>query len=458
MLSITAGWILAVVTIAVVWLERVIRKGPAAALGPAIVLSFLFPVWLKFDIAGMPFGVSTSVACIAMLGYVVHPKGKILSPLTLLDVCVAMMVTVHVLADSMASGFEAVLPIRAYGEWALPYVAGRFAIQDRSDVRAIAKWVPVVLLVLGFFGCIEAVTKINPFEVIFGERPLEGFPRTAQRLGLKRAYGTVLHPVFYGMLIFGLMPWLTVFCTRDSSVKTRWTVVVAAIVAAAGITATVSRSPWLAMIAATAVLLAVLYRWLRWPVGLAAISAVASVVLFPNQTADVLSAWTGGGDRRSIVEIDGEAVEYSSSRNRLLILPAYGEALRYARMTGYGTDATSTFPPRIPYLQSEKLSVERLKNVDNAYVLIALRFGWLGMVALSLLLLTGAGTAFRLFRDRPDQPLTAALGSMLVVLIPTLLMTWMSYDFGFMVLWTLGILAGLSSAQIRSRLERRSVT
>ncbi len=76
---------------------------------------------------------------------------------------------------------------------------------------------------------------------------------------------------------------------------------------------------------------------------------------------------------------------------------------------------------------------------------------------LSLLLLTGAGTAFRLFRDRPDQPLTAALGSMLVVLVPTLLMTGMSYDFGFMIFWTPGILAGLSSAQIRSRLERRSV-
>ena len=458
MLSSHAGWILAVAAIAVVWLERVIRKGPAAALGPAMVLSFVFPVWLRFDIAGMPFGVRTSVACIAMLGYAVHPKGKILSPLTLLDVCVAMMVTVHVLADSMASGFDAVLPFRAYGEWALPYVAGRFAIHGRGDTRALAKWVPAVLLVLGFFGCIEAVTKINPFEVIFGERPLEGFPRTAQRLGLKRAYGTVLHPVFYGMLIVGLMPWLTVFCTSDSSVRTRWTAAAAAIVAAAGVTATVSRSSWLAMIAATAVLLAVWYRWLRWPVALTTISAVACVILIPNQTADALSAWTGGGDRRSIVEINGEAVEYSSSRNRLLILPAYGEALRYARMTGYGTEATSTFPPRIPYLQSEKLSVDRLKNVDNAYVLIALRFGWLGMVALSLLLLTGAGTAFHLYRDRPDQHLTAALGSMLVVLIPTLLMTWMSYDFGFMILWTLGILAGLSSAQIRSRMERGRVT
>jgi hypothetical protein len=457
MFSNAAGWALAVSAVTAIWLVVLLRKGPVTALGIAVVLSFAFPVWLKFEIVGLPFGVRTTVAAVAMIGYAVHPSGKIISPLTLLDLCVAMMVVVHVLADSMATGLTTALPLRAYGEWALPYIAGRFAIRDCTDLPVIARAVLGVLVLLGLMSCVEAVTRINPFELIFGERPLEGFPRTVSRLGLKRSYGTVLHPIFYGMLIFGLMPWLTAFFTSHSARALRVAAAIAVLVSAAGVTATVSRIPFFAMSASTAVLLAVWYRWLRWPVALTASVAVACIILAPEQTVDKLSRWTGGGDRASVVDIDGKAANYSSSRNRLLIVRAYGDALRFARMTGYGTEATSTFPPRIPYLQSETLSVERLRNVDNAFVLIALRFGWLGMSVLLLMLIAGVGTAFRLYSDRPDQNLIAGLGCMLAILIPTLLLTWMSYDFGLMILWTLGILAGLSSAQIQSRLQHRRV-
>ena len=54
MLGNVEGWVFAVVLIAFVWLYLLIRKGPVAALGAAIVLSFAFPVWIKIDIGGLP--------------------------------------------------------------------------------------------------------------------------------------------------------------------------------------------------------------------------------------------------------------------------------------------------------------------------------------------------------------------------------------------------------------------
>ena len=70
-----------------------------------------------------------------MLGYVFHPKARILSPLTLLDCCIAMMWICHVTSDSFATGLTFALPLSAYGEWALPYVAGRFAIRDKESLK-----------------------------------------------------------------------------------------------------------------------------------------------------------------------------------------------------------------------------------------------------------------------------------------------------------------------------------
>lgn len=451
MLTGTPGWLLCVVAITIVWIVLYVRRGPAESLAAAMVLSFLCPVWVKLTIAGIPLTVQTTIAIIALLGYTVHPRGQIWTPLTMLDVCIGLMCVVHALSDGLVDGVSVVLPIRVYGEWVLPYVAGRYAIADRTSPDEIARWVPAVLIVLGVASVVEAVTRVNPFELVFGERPLEGFPRTASRLGYKRAYGTVLHPIFYGMLMLILLPWLSVLMTRERTARERSLSIIALVVTAAGITGTVSRIPWLGMLAGSAILMAFCYRWLRWPVALSAAGSILCLVLLPNETADALSRWTGGGDTKSPVAIDGKLVEYTSTRSRLLIVPAYRDALRTARVTGYGTALTTGFPPRIPYLQTDTNSAQRLKNVDNAYVLLTLRFGWLGLAALTALLATGLGTAISLYRDRPDQKILASLTALLMVVLPALTMTWMSYDFGFELLWTLGVLSGLSSARLGAR-------
>ena len=140
--------------------------------------------------------------------------------------------------------------------------------------------------------------------------------------------------------------------------------------------------------------------------------------------------------------MDGQAAEYSSAKSRLLIFSAYGDALRHAGLTGYGSKKTTGFPPNIPYLQNTRHTVDRLRNVDNAYVLFTLRFGYLGMFGFVLLLLAAITTAAKLSRNTELKNLFAAICGSLAGLAAVLLSVWFCYDFGFAVLWTMGILSG----------------
>jgi hypothetical protein len=86
-----------------------------------------------------------------------------------------------------------------------------------------------------------------------------------------------------------------------------------------------------------------------------------------------------------------------------------------------------------------------LRSVDNAYLLIGLRFGWLGMLALASLLLVSIWTCSRLFGNPAFRDLSGWLMAMLSAVAPVLLIEWLSYDFGFALLWSCGAVGGLAA-------------
>jgi len=451
MLTNSEGWLLAVVSISIVWAVMLIRKGPVSALGIAVVLSFAFPTWVKLDIAGLPFGITTTMACITLLGYVFHRDGKIISPLTLLDISVGLMFVSHILADSVATGFTMALPFAAYGEWVLPYVAGRFAVKSNKDVGFIAPWILGVLLTLSLASVYECLSGFNLFEYIFGNRPVELAGRNAQRLGFKRAFGPTTHPIYFGMLIAVLTPWLVSFWQLSRTYAFRSLAFIAGAISLAGAVGTVSRTPILTVLGSAIGLLAVRFRAIRWPMLITTIAAVTGFLLFPDKITDTVSQWSGGGDRLRVIEVDGKETEISGSRSRLVLITAYSKALLKGGLTGYGSEAVSQFPPRIPYMQG-KAEASEILAVDNAYILIMLRFGWLGAGGLVLIFVTAIFSAAVLHNNKPDDLFPAAAASMLFVVSTfSFFLVWMSYDFGFEILWTCGILSGLVSSHTRRR-------
>lgn len=457
MLGNFEGWLLSVIVIVGVWIYLVIRKGPVAALGASVVLSFAFPVWLRIEIGGFPVNVRTAIALINLTGFILqprkfHPQGKILIPLTLLDFCVVMIGFNHVVADSFASGFTLLLPCRAYGEWILPYVAGRYAVSRQDDLKWIAACVVGVLLFLGLTSCFESLTNVNPFEFLFGNRPTELAGRNASRFGLKRAFGPTTHPIFFGMMISVLMPWLVCAWQSFESRRMRGLTLLAGVVALAGTVFTGSRTPVLTVMAATAITSALQFKGLRWPTGLTLALAVGGFAAFPNEVTDAVSRWTGGGDKPRLIEVEGEPVVSSSSRTRLHVLGIYRNALVKAGPFGYGTEATTGFPLKIPNMEGTIKSANLFEMVDNAYILITLRFGWIGGICLVILFLTAIATGWSLYFDRPDLLFPGVVACTLVVVACfSLLLVFMNYDFGLPILWTMGILSGLASARTEER-------
>jgi hypothetical protein len=451
------GWLLAVILISGVGLFLYIRHGPVAALGATMVLSFAFPVWVKISIGGIPVNIRTTIAIINLTSFLLrprsfHPQGKILVPLTLLDFSVAITCLNHIISDAFATGFSHVLPCLAYGEWVLPYVAGRYAVRDLNDVKWIAPWALGLLLFLGAMSCIESLTKVNPFELVFGNRPTELAGRNASRLDLKRAFGPTMHPIFFGMMIAVLMPWLACMWEPRASRHVRTFAVVAGVAAFSGAVFTISRTPVFTILGTASLALALRYRVLRWPLFVSLALTIVVFAVFPNEVTDAVSRWTGGGDKPRLIEIDGQAVITSSSRGRLHYFGIYSDALVKAGPFGYGSQATTGFPLRIPGMEGSFKSANLFEMVDNAYILITLRFGWVGCGCLVILFLTSIATGWSLYVKRPDQLFPGAVACMLVVVACfSLFLVFLSYDFGFVILWTMGILSGLASSGLQER-------
>ena len=384
----------------------------------------------------------TAIAVVAMVGFCVHRDGKILTPLTLLDLCMVMVCVLDGVSDVVVDGWSWATPVKAYGQWILPYVAGRFAMRNSDDLKSLAPWVVGVLVALSLCGLLESVSGVNPIEFVFGNRPVDGFTRNASRLGLKRAFGNTMHPMFFGILLLVLIPWCWALIRLSISWSWRATGVAALLTATGGICSTVSRGPVFALAIALLVMVALRLEPFRWPMAIVTITAIVVLAVFPTQTLNLLEVAVHEEDRKTLVEVDGQAAEYSSAKSRLLIFSAYGDALRHAGLTGYGSKKTTGFPPNIPYLQNTRHTVDRLRNVDNAYVLFTLRFGYLGLFAFILLLLSAIFTAAKVSSDTDLKNLLAAICGSLVGLAAVLLSVWFCYDFGFTVIWTMGILSG----------------
>jgi hypothetical protein len=439
-------WLVAAGMICLVWGLLCWNCGPRTALGAVVPLSLMIPVWILQPFLGEKVGVPIIVSVVALLGYTFHRERRLLSPLTGIDIFVGLLFAVHICSDVRIEGVTAMVPLRAYGEWVLPYVAGRYAVRDEDCLRGISLAVVLVVIVLGVPGVVESVTGTNLFEVLCGQRPLEGFDRNASRFGFKRAYGCTLHPIFFGILQLTLLPWCIPYLGR--TVSSGWRVFgwVAFLIGVLGVLSSVSRGPALALVLGVLFFCCVLYRRLRMPVMTLCLLGLVGVILFPERLVRKAEKMVNE-DRGRLIQIDGEMTSMTGGLTRLLIFQVYGRAAAYAGLLGYGTTATNDFPPDVPYIYVPKETLKRVHSIENAYLLITLRFGFLGLAFFTGILLTGIGTALMSPLQTSSAPLMQGIASVLAVVALVLLSVWFSYICAFAVLWTVGVVSGIRSHQ-----------
>jgi hypothetical protein len=450
-------WFIWVVSLWLLYLALARRYRPQFAMGCVVPLAWLAPVWVQWTlldshrdtIIGTGLDVKLSLGTAALVSYCFFKKSTY--PLTLAPCDIAMLglLSVHCLSDVMQMGLKPIIVGRAYMEWWVPYVTGRVAFQYRSDIARYWLVVAPIAMVLATFAIIETSTDVNLYETWFGTRPTEGGMGISRRWGMTRACGPCLNPNYFGSLQLLLLGWSLYAFFRALYGRAPKIFFAAPIVSLLGVACCGQRATILGAACAFVALAYFRFPKIRLPL-LATVGLVVLVLVIQREAViETLEGWSGEdriyrADVRVVV--NEESKEFSNTRARLLILDAYGIAMRRAGLFGFGTEAITGFPINVPLGPQEADTLRKLRFVDNVYVLITLRFGYLGLACLLAAWLS-AIFQLQVITDKYYRQslgfLASSLAATLVALLPVVFTVWMPQDFGFAVVWTWGAASGL---------------
>jgi len=417
------------------------------ALGASVVLSLLVPSWVAIPVGRFSLDVTVAISLFGLFVYFIQKKGDVWPrKINAIDAAFVFFFFANLISDWLYGGFTSGALPRSCGEWLAPYLAGRLAIQSWDDLRRLTPVVLAICVVLCLLAAIESFGKINLFESIFGIRTGDEMPREVIRWGLKRAFVTVKNPLYFGVLLLLLSPWTFYAATRAAQRDgPNWWFFAPALVAM-GILFSVSRGPLLGLIVSAYVTAVIIIP--RWRLALIGSGIVSLGLLASNhQTAVTFLDWLSDRSPRRHTEVivDDQKEVLTPTTNRFLLVKVYGPAMRRAGLFGFGTERTSTFPPQVPMGPQDPNTMRRIWTVDNTYVLLILRFGYLGVGSFVLLGLTAIRT-YATLGHRLRLPHSIFAGAMAGSIVSTLLIlctVWMPHDFGFFLVWTYGIASGL---------------
>lgn len=429
---------------------------PNAALGLTVAASLLAPAWLfwplfasqNFTVTGAGIDVKVFVCSIAVGLFCFLPKRRFPWGMAPCDFSMIGLLLIHLISDSVNEGASMESLLKAYAEWYLPYIAARLVFQSVASGDQV--WFGFALLgvILGIAGTIEAASSINIFEAIIGERPLEGISREASRWGLKRSFGPTMHPIYFGAVQLILAAWTSYAAFKAWRGKANKLWLAAPLISFIGIASTGSRSLVLAIGIALIGTAFAKFPKLRTALAILSVLVVGIVSINANKIVPLLEEW--GGDKRSAIEIDGERTPNSSTLSRFNLVDLYKVALKRSGALGFGTKAVTGFPINVPVGPADAKTLRRVKYIDNEYVLLTLRFGYLGSICFLfsgvLALIQLAKVSDRGLSDSLAWYCSFQFGFILSAMV-LLLTVWMPHEIGFPLVFCWGASSGLWVAQ-----------
>ncbi len=446
-------WWLLVSAMVSLYVVVAVRFGPQRGLGLVIPVAIATPAWCllplfegpKGSIVGSGIDVKVAVGSVALLLYSFVPGRTFPLRLVLGDFAVMGLIAIHITSDVYNSGFSWMVLGRAYVEWYMPYLVGRLTFQRVVDLEVLARVMATVAMILGAASIVEGVFGFNLFESIVGWRPVEGTSRQAARWGFKRAFGPAMHPIYFGgQLLFVIsgsayLAWFPI----KRRFRAMW--FLAALLPALGIFFTGSRGPILGLLALA--LCFTFYQWqkLRVAIMLTGILCLGLCVAFREPVLGLLEKWSGDYYQREIV-IDQEKHSYSTTRTRLLVFEVYRIALRRSGWLGFGTQAVSGFPVNVPLGPRDAETMRKVPFIDNAYILMTLRFGWLGALMFVGNCTVALGQLWYINQHSPSsrcRTWAVALAASLVAMLCLILTVWLPHELGFPLVWMWGASSGL---------------
>lgn len=451
-------WGTTVGVLCLVWCVVAWFRGPQRAIGCQVILASLVPTWAQLDLAdSLWLDCRMAATVFGLVAYCFHPKATFPWKLGWLDASMISLLAIHFVSDIENTGWSWAIPFRVYGEWCVAYLAGRLALQTTEEFRFLTPLAITVAVIMAVGSIFEAVSGDHPWELLYGERKYDGIDRGATRwFGLTRSWGCCAHPIYFGFVQVMFLPWLMRgwHRTRVVGTQTTWLAYLLPFLGLAGVLCTGSRS------AVAAYILVMSLGLLAYVPVTRILFLVAACVLVP--VAIIKRDWlvdsiTRVGETVNVhrtIELDGKEQQVSGTSTRWLLVRVYWGAIEKASWFGYGTDAISGFPVKVPVGAVDPEVLKEVPYIDDQYVLMILRFGWLGAAAFTVALLLAAVSWFQ--RGTTMHSSHAAVsfyvGGTILAVAAGLLTVWMPHDIGFPLLWWMG---GGSSTASKQKLEKK---
>jgi hypothetical protein len=212
-----------------------------------------------------------------------------------------------------------------------------------------------------------------------------------------------------------------------------WMSIFTPVALGAAIIVTVSRGAQLGYIIACGVAFFLMVPRLRIPLAMTAITLAVTLYSMKDVLVDSLGQMAGENTEEiRMIEIDGEEVEYTGTKHRLLLLQVYRRPLEEAGLFGWGGAMTG--------VKIEPDLMQRFGSIDSHYVLFHLQYGRLGNSLLMLLMLLVTWYGIRAaWTDSRLQPLAAGLAAGFVSLAISMTSVWFAPDYAAIWLFNAGL-------------------
>lgn len=421
-----------------------------------IAVLLLVPAWFEVNVGVTRIDARSTTAFAILLGFLLKPY-DIREPFRwfLSDFCIASLILSMTVSQFLTESYSPLPPIDQLRDVLLPYVVGRLFLVSASDIRTALPSICVATSLLAVLSMFEGVTSINPIDRALGKVwSINSWSEIPYRWGLKRANGPQSQPIYLGLTLAMMMPWLieAARCSWRATGPYWWRFT--PFIAIGGLICTGSRAAQITVI--LVLVIDAFHVNARWRLPMVLLAFVGGLAFFAarEQVVELLSQYaeerTGGLE---FVMINGEPHEYTGTKHRDLLQLVYKDAVESTGWFGYGMAMRRM--PKDPHMD------DRFESIDNHFLRFYLQYGLVGIVLFAIFgasllwnvapaLLKGEGAAGRLS--------AGLLGAMTGCLI-NMRGVWLAADYGWVWLFCGGLSAGLARirhARLREAEARRA--
>jgi hypothetical protein len=290
----------------------------------------------------------------------------------LLDLLVGLMLLVKLISLAINREFgETSIPYAILGFF--PYLIGRWYLRSSDDLPAAARSMALVITISAALMVVSALIHMNILNRLITNHKVY----STVRFGVMRAGGNTGNPVFQGMGLLLLLPWLWEASreARLGFLPPSWRF--APWIGAMGILSTMSRGSSAAILGALAVRKFFLNK--AWRIPLLTVGIVGGLASWYYKDTVIDAAQrlinpAGYAGETKIITIDNQQYVYDGTRHRLLLYIVYAPALRQAGLFGLSGTWQTYLPPDLGNFWSQ----------DNHYIHLRLKNGWAGLILFDL--------------------------------------------------------------------------